>query len=161
MLKYIRISPRKFRQVIPIVKGKNPEDAIIILGSVKKGAAKYAIDLISSAVANAKRIQGVDINNLYISRLIANCGPQLKRFRAASMGRAVSIRKRTSHLIVELDEMRPAAQEKKHPAAAGALDKPKAGKIATHRTAEPADDAKAKRHKARPARPESGKKTKE
>lgn len=160
-MRYIRISPRKFRQIIPIVKGKNPEDAIIILGSVKKGASKYAIDLISSAVANAKRIQGVDVNKLYISRLIANCGPQLKRFRAASMGRASSIRKRTSHLIVELDEMR--APQPRQPDAAIA-EKPKAKKTASHKTAAPnaqVDPAKAKRPKARPAKPEAAKKTKE
>jgi large subunit ribosomal protein L22 len=74
---------------------------------VKKGASKYAIDLIKSAIANAKRKQGVDVANLYISRLIADCGPTLKRYRAASMGRASPILKRTSHLTVELDETRP------------------------------------------------------
>ena len=103
VLRFVRISPRKFRLIIPIVKGKNPEDAVIILRTVKKGASKIAIDLINSAIANAKRMPGVDIGNLYISNLIANCGPQLKRFRAASMGRASPIRKRTSHIILELD----------------------------------------------------------
>jgi len=107
ILRYIRIAPRKFRQVIPLVKGRNPEEAIAILTSVKKGASKYAIDLIKSAIANAKRKQGVDVANLYISRLIADCGPTLKRYRASSMGRASPILKRTSHLTVELDEAKP------------------------------------------------------
>ena len=105
VLRYIRISPRKFRLIIPLVKGKKAEEAIAILMSVKKGASKYAIDLLRSAIANAKRVQGVDISSLYISKLIADGGPMLKRFRAASMGRASSIRKRTSHLTLELDQL--------------------------------------------------------
>lgn len=113
--RYIRLTPRKFRQVIPLVKGKNPEDAIAILMSVKKKASVYAIELLKSAIANAKRIQGVDAANLYISRMVANGGPQLKRFRAGSMGRAGMIRKRTSHIIVELDNIpeAPVAHRKK------------------------------------------------
>ena len=103
VMRYVRISPRKFRLIIPIIKGKNPEDAIIILQSVKKGASQYAIDLLKSVVANAKRMQNVDVANLYISRLTADGGPQLKRFRAASMGKASPIRKRTSHITIELE----------------------------------------------------------
>ena len=103
--RYIRLTPRKFRQIIPLVMGKNPEDAILILMTVKKKASLYAIELLKSAIANAKRKQGVDPDSLCITRMIANCGPQLKRFRAGSMGRAGMIRKRTSHIIVELDEI--------------------------------------------------------
>ncbi len=103
VLRYVRITPRKFRQIIPLVKGKNPEEAIAILTSVKKGASKYGIDVISSAINNVKRMQGVELSDLYISNLIANGGPMLKRFRAASMGRASLIKKRTSHITVELD----------------------------------------------------------
>jgi large subunit ribosomal protein L22 len=101
--RYIRLTPRKFRQIIPLVKGKNPEDAIAILMAVKKKASIYAIELLKSAIANTKRMQGIETGDLFISKMIANCGPQLKRFRAASMGRAGMIRKRTSHIVVELD----------------------------------------------------------
>ena len=103
--RYARLTPRKFRQIIPLIKGKNPEDAILILMTVKKKASLYAIELLKSAIANAKRMQGVDLTSLVISRMYANCGPQLKRFRAGSMGRAGMIRKRTSHIIIELDEV--------------------------------------------------------
>ena len=106
--RFIRITPRKFRQVIPLIKGKNPEEAIAILMNVKKKASQYAIELVKSALANAKRAnQGLDVSTLYISGMKADCGPTLKRFRAASMGRASSIRKRTSHLTVELDASKP------------------------------------------------------
>lgn len=104
-LKYVRITPRKFRQIIPLIKGKNPEVAIQILTGVKKNASQLAIALIKSAIANTKRIQGLDQSTLYISKLIVNCGPSLKRFRAASMGRASMIKKRTSHIILELDQV--------------------------------------------------------
>ncbi|MDD5428617.1 MAG: 50S ribosomal protein L22 [Candidatus Omnitrophica bacterium] len=118
VLRYVRITPRKFRQIIPLVKGKNPEEAIAILTSVKKGASKYGIDVISSAINNTKRMQGVEVADLYISNLVANGGPMLKRFRAASMGRASLIKKRTSHITVELDRVaRPAAQAPKAAAA--------------------------------------------
>ena len=104
-LRYIRITPRKFRQIIPLVMGQSPEDAIAVLMSVKKKASLIAIDLLRSAIANAGRIQGVDVGNLYVSKLVASGGPQLKRFRAGSMGRAGQIRKRTSHILVELDDV--------------------------------------------------------
>lgn len=104
ILRYARISPRKFRLIIPLVKGKGAEEAIAILFAVKKKASYYAIELLKSAIANAKRkVQGIDTSTLYISKMIADPGPMLKRFRAASMGRAGSIHKHTSHITIELD----------------------------------------------------------
>ena len=112
ILRYARISPRKFRLVIPLIKGKKAEEAVAILYSVKKRASGYAIELLKSAIANAKRkVQGLDTSTLYIAKMVADPGPMLKRFRAASMGRAGSIHKHTSHLTVELDVIKavPAA----------------------------------------------------
>ncbi|MDP3730194.1 MAG: 50S ribosomal protein L22 [Candidatus Omnitrophota bacterium] len=104
ILRYTRLSPRKFRLIIPLVKGKRAEEAIAILGAVKKKASGYGIDLLKSAIANAKvKNQGIDTSTLYISKMVADPGPMLKRFRAASMGRASMIHKHTSHLTVELD----------------------------------------------------------
>ena len=112
-LRYLRMTPRKFRLVIPLVKGKNAEQALGILMNTKKLAAKYAIDLINSALANAKRKQqGIDVSTLYISNLVANHGPVLKRYRAASMGRASPIRKHLSHVTVELSEAKKPEGEK-------------------------------------------------
>ena len=110
ILKYVRLSPRKFRLIIPLVKGKQAEQAIAILSTVKKKASGYGIDLLKSAIANARRnVQGIDTSTLYISKLVADPGPMLKRYRAASMGRAGSIHKHTSHLTIELDEAKPKA----------------------------------------------------
>ena len=110
LLKYVRLSPRKFRLIIPLVKGKRAEEAIAILSATKKRASEYGIDLLKSAIANAKRnVQGIDTSTLYISKLVADPGPMLKRFRAASMGRAGSIHKHTSHLTLELDTLKDKA----------------------------------------------------
>jgi len=152
-LKYIRITPRKFRLIIPLVKGRNPEEAIAILMATKKGASKYAIELLKSAIANAKRKQqGVDISTLYISRMVADCGPTLKRFRAASMGRASMIKKRTSHLTVELDQKAVVEKQKADSRKPKAKEAPKAEK----NTAAP------KKHKTKEhTKPETVKKGKE
>ncbi len=113
--KYIRITPRKFRQITPLIKGKRVEYAIAMLASVNKKASHYAIELLESALANAKRLhQGIDSSNLYLSKLIADGGPMLKRYRAASMGRANMIKKRTSHIYVELDEIKKTEKPKEH-----------------------------------------------
>jgi len=121
ILRYIRITPRKFRLILPLIKGKNPEEAIQILMAVKRGASKHAIDMLRSAIANAKRNdQGIDVASLYISKMTADPGPTLKRFRAGSMGRASTIRKRTSHLTVELDQRKIEGHPGPHKAAAAA-----------------------------------------
>ena len=110
ILRYTRLSPRKFRLIIPLVKGKNAQEAIAILSAVKKKASGYGIDLLKSAIANAKvKNQGIDTSTLYISKLVADPGPMLKRFRAASMGRASMIHKHTSHLTLELDVIKTEA----------------------------------------------------
>ena len=138
VLKYIRISPRKFRLIIPLIKGKRAEEAIAILMAVKKGASVYGIELLKSAIANTKRMQGVEASDLYISKLTADPGPTLKRFRAASMGRASSIRKRTSHLTLELDLIKrpnvPAAAGEAHKKSRAVKESPavKSPKIKEH-----------------------------
>lgn len=165
VLRYVRISPRKVRPVIPLIKGKNPEEAISILFSVKKKASLYLIDLLNSAIANARRIQGVDIADLYISNLIASGGPQMKRFRAGSMGRAGMIRKRTSHITLELDRVASKAAEPKEAAHArnktAASAQSKADTAAKTKKIETPGGAAKKAKAKEPAEPESGKKSKE
>ena len=163
VLRYVRISPRKVRPVFPLIKGKKPDEAIAILFSVKKKASLYLIELLKSAMANARRMQGVDVDDLYISSLIANGGPQMKRFRAASMGRAGMIRKRTSHITVELDQLTvktPEVKETAHtPAAHATHAKTKADPKANK--AETVPRAPKKTKIKEPAKPVSGKKGKE
>ena len=101
--KYIRISPFKARLIIKPIKGINAKQALSILSSINKKGARYFNKVVRSAIANAKN-KGFSEDNLIISRVAVNPGPTLKRWRAASFGRAGMIRKRTSHIIVELEQ---------------------------------------------------------
>lgn len=145
ILKYVRLSPRKFRLVIPLVKGKKAEESIAILSAVKKKGSLYAIDLLKSAIANAKRnVPGLDTSTLYISKMVADPGPMLKRFRAASMGRAGSIHKHTSHLTVELDVMKSEAPGKTDKAAEEKKVKSKVTRSQSHQVTSATKKPKAK-----------------
>lgn len=103
--RYIRISPRKVRLVIDLVRGKKVEEALAMLEFTPKRAARVVSKLIKSAVANAEQSPDVDVDNLYIKRIYADPGPILKRIRPRAVGRAYLIRKRTSHITVILDEL--------------------------------------------------------
>lgn len=100
--KYIRIAPRKVRQVIDLIRGKDINSSLMILAQTKKGPTPFVIKLLNSAVSNAKK-KGVTEEQLIVSRIIADQGPSLKRFKAAAFGQAKSILRRTTHLTVELD----------------------------------------------------------
>ncbi len=100
----MRISPRKARLVVDLVRGKNVEDALNILNFTQKRAAKTVHKLVKSAVANVEVRGDVDVDDLYIKRIFVDPGPTLKRFMPRAMGRATPILKRTSHITVVLDE---------------------------------------------------------
>jgi large subunit ribosomal protein L22 len=106
--KYVRISPLKVRQVITHVKGLPVERALAVLKSINKKGAVLIESVLKSAIANAKH-KGFDQNGLFVSNVIANAGPSYKRYRSASFGRATVIRKRTSHITVELDSRQVSA----------------------------------------------------
>ena len=100
--KYVRISPRKLRLVADTVRGKEIADARATLAFITKGGSKVVEKLISSAVANAENNRDLSEDELYISSIFVNEGPTMKRYRPRAMGRAGRIRKRTSHVTVEL-----------------------------------------------------------
>lgn len=102
---YVRISPRKARLVVDLVRGKNAEKALNILSLTHKAAAAIVERLLRSAIANASQDQNIDVDTLFVDTIYVNEGPTLKRFRARAMGRASKIRKRTSHITVILKEM--------------------------------------------------------
>jgi large subunit ribosomal protein L22 len=102
--RYIRVSPRKTRQIINLIRGQNLTHALAILTSINKGAKTYVEKLLRSAASNAKQNPTVNPERLFISKITADNGPMLKRYRAAAMGRATMVRHRTTHLSVELAE---------------------------------------------------------
>jgi len=108
-LKHLRIAPRKVRLVVDMIRGKSVEKAQHILSFTTKKAANPALKLLNSAIANAKNNLKLDAANLFISKIEVNEGPKLKRWRPRARGRAYEIQKKTSHIIIILDEI----QEKK------------------------------------------------
>ncbi|MCX5897925.1 MAG: 50S ribosomal protein L22 [Proteobacteria bacterium] len=102
--KYIRVSPQKARLVANLIKGKKVSDALSVLDFTSKASCPYISKLIHSAVASAEKREGIDIDTLVVKNIYVNAGPMLKRFKPASMGRGVRIRRRSSHITVILDE---------------------------------------------------------
>ena len=102
--RYIRISSRKVKIVIDLIRGKKVDEALAILMYTPKSAAPVVEKLLRSAIANAENNLGMDHVSLYVAEVFANQGPTLKRYWARSHGRADTILKRTSHITVVLDE---------------------------------------------------------
>lgn len=100
--RHIRMSARKVRQVIALIKGKPTQNALTILGSTPKKAAQVLNKLVRSAISNAKN-KGIE-EGLFISKIYADEGVTWKRFRANAFGRGARIYKRTCHITVELDQ---------------------------------------------------------
>lgn len=117
--RYTRVPPKKAMLLTRQLKGMTVQEAYAYLKNVNKRAARLIYNVLKSAFDNARKNNPtVKETDLYISKIIADGGPMLKRYRAASMGRAVMIRKRTSHLTVYLDakelpKKEPPKEEKK------------------------------------------------
>ncbi|OHB84047.1 MAG: 50S ribosomal protein L22 [Planctomycetes bacterium RIFCSPHIGHO2_02_FULL_38_41] len=102
--KYARISPRKARYVIDLVRGKSVNDALRILRLTHKRAS-YMIDkVIRAALASANENLDVDADSLYIAQALVDCGPTRKWFRPRPRGVSATILKRTSHITIVLSE---------------------------------------------------------
>jgi large subunit ribosomal protein L22 len=102
--KYVRISPQKVRLISDAIKGKPVEKALATIKFMPQKAAGIVEKVLRSAVANADQLADIDIDDLVVGNLIADCGPSLKRFRARARGRGTRIIKRTSHVTVILTE---------------------------------------------------------
>ena len=103
--RYVRISSRKVKVVIDLIRGKSVNEAKGIL-MYTKAASEPVLKLLNSAIANAENNLGLSADNLYVAEVFANQGPTLKRFRPRAQGRATRIRKRTSHITIILDQMK-------------------------------------------------------
>lgn len=103
-LRYARISPRKVKIVIDLIRNKSVAEAIGIINNTPKAASEYLIKLLNSAIANATNNHNMDAEKLYVAEAFANPGPILKRIMPRAQGRAFRIRKRTSHITLVLKE---------------------------------------------------------
>ena len=102
---YVRISPRKVKIVIDLIRNKPVGEALAILKHTPKAASEIVEKLLLSAMANAENNHGMDVEKLYVAEIYSNAGPMLKRIRARAQGRAFRILKRTSHTTIVLKEL--------------------------------------------------------
>ncbi|GGS23145.1 MULTISPECIES: 50S ribosomal protein L22 [Actinokineospora] len=105
--RYVRMTPMKVRRVVELIRGRSAGDALAVLRFAPQAASEPVAKVLASAVANAENNLGLDPDTLWVSTVYVDEGPTLKRFRPRAQGRAYRIRKRTSHITIEV-ESRPA-----------------------------------------------------
>jgi len=105
-LRHLRMAPRKVRMSADLIRGKGVEEAQRLLLFAAKHSALPVLKTLNSAVASAKNNFNAVESNLYISHIAVNEGPKLKRFRARARGMAYEIQKKTSHIIIEVNELK-------------------------------------------------------
>ncbi len=104
ILRYARITPRKARRVVDLVKGKNAGDAILFLRFMPYRGARIVEKVLESAIANAEQKKAVNPESMKIVKAFVDQGPATKRVEPRAMGRANVIKKRTSHITLVLAE---------------------------------------------------------
>jgi large subunit ribosomal protein L22 len=146
-LKYLRMSPRKVRLVVDLVRGKTVAEARDILRFLPNRPARYLAKLLRSAAANAETNHSMDRDVLRISRAYVDQGPSLKRWQPVSRGMAHPILKRTCHVTVYVEEDEGLAAQKEAEDA-----KTRRGRRRTKKAESPAgaDAAKAPKGAAKP-----------
>lgn len=107
--RFVRITPRKARRVIDVIRGQRALEAIDVLRFAPQGAAQPVLKLVESAIANAQyaaeqKGEDFDEENLVISQVFADEGPTMKRIQPRAQGRANRILKRTSHITVVVSD---------------------------------------------------------
>jgi large subunit ribosomal protein L22 len=103
--RFARISARKARLVVDLIRGRPVGDALSVLDYTPKKAARLVAKTLRSAVANAENNQrAVDVDDLYVKRAFVDEGPTQKRIRPRAHGRANRILRRSSHVTVVVDE---------------------------------------------------------
>ena len=103
--RYVRISSRKVRIVIDLIRGKQVSEALAILKFTPKSASPVVEKLLKSAIANAE-YKGLNKDELYVAEVYADQGPTLKRMMPRAKGSGAMILKRSSHITVVLDEIK-------------------------------------------------------
>ena len=103
-LRNCRISARKARLVVDLVRGRAVQEALDILHLTNKKAAPILHKMIRAAIASAVAKETVDVDRLIVAEAFVDEGPTMKRFLPRAQGRATPLKKRTAHITVKLQE---------------------------------------------------------
>ena len=112
-LNHLRVTARKAREVVDLIRGKTAVDAKVLLSFAVRKSAVSVLKLLDSAIASAKHDFQIEKENLYVSKTTVDEGPTLKRSHSMSRGRAYPIMKRSSHITIVLSEINPKIKETK------------------------------------------------
>lgn len=104
--KFIRMSPKKIRLVIDVIRGKSTDKALEQLNFINKKASLPIKKLIESGIANGVNNYELDKENLFIKEIFVDEGPALRRWMPKAFGRATPLRKRSSHITLVLSEIK-------------------------------------------------------
>ena len=102
--KTVRITPRKARLVVDLIRNKDVAEAQAILKFTNKQACEVVLKVLNSAVANAEHNNNMDINNLYVSSCYVTDGIRMKRMLPRAKGRGDVILKRSCNITVVVSE---------------------------------------------------------
>jgi len=103
--RFARIAPRKARLIMDLIRGRDVDDALSLLRFSKQRASGMVEKVIRSAIANAnEQDTAPSRNTFYVAKAWVDPGPVIKRFQPKDRGKAYPINKRTSHLVVTVDE---------------------------------------------------------
>jgi large subunit ribosomal protein L22 len=100
----LHVSPQKLRLIIDLARGKGVQQAIEAVRYSNKRMAVEVVKLIKSAINNATQVRGVNVDRLFVKTIAVNQGPTLKRFMPRARGSGDKILKRSSHMLIVLDE---------------------------------------------------------
>ena len=102
---HVRVAPMKARRVIDLIRDMPAQEALSVLKFAPQAASEPVAKVLASAIANAEHNFSLDPESLVISHAYVDEGPTLKRFRPRAQGRAYRIRKRTSHITIEVESV--------------------------------------------------------
>jgi large subunit ribosomal protein L22 len=101
----VRVTPMKARRVVALIRDLPAQEALSVLKFAPQAASEPVAKVLASAIANAEHNFQLDPATLLVSRAFVDEGPTMKRFRPRAQGRAYRIRKRTSHITIEVESI--------------------------------------------------------
>jgi large subunit ribosomal protein L22 len=115
----VNVTPMKARRVVDLIRNKPAAQALAVLKFAPQAASEPVAKVLASAIANATNNFDLDEDTLIVSRAWVDEGPTLKRFQPRAQGRAYRIRKRTSHITIEVESVEKVAKPARQSAKKG------------------------------------------